>query len=323
VPSPSSTDPSRARACDGRVAALVAATIAVTAPAGLSAQVRDQPPTQLAYTFLGGFRYNPLGVILHFDGTHRLRLYEGHGDLTRQNFVGAGVHVAASPTWARVGPRIELQPLTILHLWASYELAGYFGTFDSLASFPSPRADFSDSAIGRRELAGATASYATTGTQFRLGATVQVKLGPIALRSVFQAVRGDFGLEREDRVYYDQSYDVLMPDGAFVLMNDADLLFVSEELVAGIRYTVAKPLYGAEHHASGEVPGGPGNHLQRLGPILIYRLATDVGTHFDQPSLILLVQWHLRHRYRTGADVSQALPYIGAAFMVTGDLLAD
>jgi hypothetical protein len=36
--------------------------------------------------------------------------------------------------------------------------------------------------------------------------------------------------------------------------------------------------------------------------------------------VILLAQWWLSHRYRTGRDVSQGVPLLGIAFQFNGEL---
>ena len=39
-----------------------------------------------------------------------------------------------------------------------------------------------------------------------------------------------------------------------------------------------------------------------------------------KPTLYLLAQWWVKHRYRTGQEVSQGLPMIVLGFSFTGDL---
>ena len=58
----------------------------------------------------------------------------------------------------------------------------------------------------------------------------------------------------------------------------------------------------------------------RLGPLFTYRFNEDTSGPFQQPTAILAVNWWLRHRYRTGQRVPQAVPYVMAAFSFSGDL---
>jgi len=37
--------------------------------------------------------------------------------------------------------------------------------------------------------------------------------------------------------------------------------------------------------------------------------------------VLVLAQWHLQHRFRTGEDVTAALPCLAVAFQFVGDLL--
>src|SRR5690606_19363171 len=155
------------------------------------------------------------------------------------NFVGIGVIPTLSPAFARIGPIIELQPASVLQLWASYEVFRYFGTFGFLQSFASPPADFSDSEIQRRRdpPAGEPAPpYAATGPQLNLGATGQIKIGHIAIRNLFRAMRPDYDARAGDRVVYDILFDVLVPNGGWFVNNDLDALWVTDfGLAAGAR----------------------------------------------------------------------------------------
>jgi hypothetical protein len=36
---------------------------------------------------------------------------------------------------------------------------------------------------------------------------------------------------------------------------------------------------------------------------------------------VLITSWYLKHRYRTGQDVSQAVPYVVLGFAFTSDLV--
>ena len=47
----------------------------------------------------------------------------------------------------------------------------------------------------------------------------------------------------------------------------------------------------------------------------------EPGEAFNKPTILLLVNWYLDHRWRTGADVSQAFPYIVLGFAFSGDLI--
>ncbi|MFT5358385.1 MAG: hypothetical protein ACI9KE_005623, partial [Polyangiales bacterium] len=256
--------------------------------------------------------------------SYRFRLFESESDILKQNFVGIGLTGAASPAWGRFGVLAEVQPLTILRLYAQYEFIGNFGTFDLFASFPSATSDFSDSAIDERTDQEGTEAYATTGALLTLGATLQLKVGPIAVRSLFRAVHTNYDTREGDRVYYDQIYDMLMPDDGWMVVNDLDVFLVLEpgsyQLAVGGRWTYSHSFYReGDHFDAGE--NVPNNDIHRVGPIVAWTLNQDPGARFDRPTLILLMQWHAKHRWRTGEDVSTALPYIGLAFSFQGDLL--
>ena len=47
------------------------------------------------------------------------------------------------------------------------------------------------------------------------------------------------------------------------------------------------------------------------------------GVFFNNPTAILIVNWWLEHPYRTGQEVSQAVPYIVLGFAFNGDIWVE
>lgn len=294
------------------LACTVALVLSGSSPAG--AQVLPQPERELFYMNLTALRVNPLGLVDLAELSYRRRLYRSESDALTQNFVGLGIAPGISPAWGRLGVLVEVQPLTLLRLWASFEAIGYFGSFDLMASFPSATADFSDTAIEERAQDDATTSYATTGTQLNLGATLQVKVGPVALRNLLRVFRPSFDLRDGDRVFYDQLFDVLVPDERWTIVDDTDVLWVSDfGLTAGLRWSLAIPMYEAQGHA---------NDIHRIGLLAAYTLTKDPGGRLESSTAVLIAQWHVKHRWRSGEDVSQAMPYLALALQLRGNLLA-
>lgn len=307
---------------------LIFIALLITQASTAFAQVDPQPAQSIAYRNITAVRVNPLGLVNFARASYRFRLYESESDVLKQNYVGIGAAGGISPAWGRIGILAEVQPLTILRLYAQYEFIGYYGTFDLFASFPSATSDFSDSTIGTRAEQDATEAYSTTGSLLTLGATLQLKVGPIAVRSLFRAARTNYTLRSGDRVYYDQIFDMLMPDNGWMVVNDLDVLAVLQpgttQLAAGIRWSYSHSFYNDEHFTGpADQAAAPNNDIHRIGPLLAWQIRNNPGARFDRPTLILLAQWHLKHRWRTGADVTQALPYIGLAFSFQGDLLGD
>ncbi|MBW2461717.1 MAG: hypothetical protein JRH11_08720, partial [Deltaproteobacteria bacterium] len=193
----------------------------------LAQELAPQPELSVYYNNITAGRFNPLGFVDFFDATARLRLFESDSDALTQNYVGLGVAGGASPAWARVGVLAILQPLTILQFYARYLFVGYFSSFNLFASFDSAEADFSDTAIAERSDSPATPNYATYGAEFTAGARLQLKVGPIAVRDHVRGVHASMNMERGDVTFYDQIYDMLMPNDGWMLMNDLHVLYVS------------------------------------------------------------------------------------------------
>ena len=300
--------------------------LAVTAPA--SAQMlRDGPPPQHRVVYRNSLvlRTNPLGLLDDARISYRYRLYLSESPALRDNFIGIGLAPAASPAFGRVGLLAEFQPLSVLGFYAIFEQVFYFGGLNFLQSFPSARSEFGDALLEQRgELPPGSAlrNYSTSGNQLTLGANLQLKVGPLVGRSQLRVVRPDYELREGDRVFYDIFYDVLAPDRGWFYTNDADLLYQTElGLTFGLRWTVTHAFYGPEHFEPGEPQENLNGPMHRLGPILAYTFFQKDGAIFNSPTVLLMANWWLSHRYRTGQEVSRAMPMIAAGVAFTGDLL--
>jgi hypothetical protein len=283
------------------------------------------PEEQLVYRNLSVARLNPLGLIDLGQVTYRHRLYASDRVAFEQNHFGFGLAPSVSPAFARLGLVAELKPASFLELFASYEFIRYFGGFNFLQSFASPYADYSDTRLrelGALEDGDPRRSYAASGRQLNLGATLQFKLGPVAVRNIARFMRADMDLRDGDRVFYDILFDALAPDRGWYVNNDLDVLWVSDSgLTLGLRHTLTHAFYGPEHYAPGEDASTNPNHpSHRLGPMIAYSFWKGRGGAFDDPTLLTVLGWWLDHRWRTGADVSRAAPFFIVGFSFTGDL---
>lgn len=282
------------------------------------------PKDQVLFRSTNLLRYNPLGLITDNQITWRHRLYVDDSVLLRDNFFGIGLAPQVSAAFARIGAVFELQPLSVLRLWGNAEVVGYFGSFDLFQSFEHANSTFSDTEISRRgdlPAGDPLKNGPTWGTQLTLGADLQFKVGPMAVRNLFRVVRGDYQMREGDSVYYDQFYDVLAPNRGVFVNNDTDVLYITDfGLIAGLRMNTTMPFYGAEHHVAGETEHENGPTL-RAGPLVTYTFFDDERAVLNKPTLLLSTQWYAFHRYRTGADVSRLVPYVVVGLQFSGDLL--
>ncbi|MRG91996.1 hypothetical protein [Polyangium spumosum] len=311
-------------------AALAALVTLSTAPDAEAQTYRNGPPPQhrIVYSDLTLFRWNPLGLITDARFVYRYRLYKSESPALRDNFIGIGVAPSLSGAFARGGPTIQIQPASFLQLWALYEGIGYFGAFNFLQSYATADAtkvNYSDTEIERRgDLADGNPekNYSTTGTQLIVGSNLQFKVGPIAARNLFRFGRPDMKLRQGDRVFYDIFYDLLVGDGGFWYSSDTDLLFqgLDNRLTVGFRWTTGRAFYNDEHFAPGDDKDRAPGAIHRVGPIAAWTFTKPDGAAFE-PTVLLVANWWLKSPYRTGQDVSQAVPYIIVALNITGDLL--
>jgi hypothetical protein len=302
-------------------AAALALGALAAAGAAISSPTATPPTHRLLYRSTTVARINPVGLFSEARFGYRRRLFDSENALLRDTFAGFGLAGIASPALAAIAPSLEFQPLTVFQLTASYNANLYFGNFGHLQSFPSPNSPASDSDRERGEEQGR--AYRAPRGHFIIQPLLQVKVGSVAARSAtrFMYVLGD--LRNNDRVWYDPIVDLLMPRRGWAIANDTDLVTITPwGLTAGLRYSMARAFYGAGDFAPGEQPETPATRtIQRVGPLVSYTFYDRPGATFNTPTAFLLAQWWFDHPYRTGQDVSQAVPYLIIGFSFSGDVI--
>src|SRR5262245_4645525 len=86
------------------------------------------PRYQLLMTSVLGGSYNPEGVEEQVRLGMQMLLHRSEHPALSDNFVFVGVSPRVNPVMARVGPSIEIQPLTVFNLKIDVEFVDYFGT---------------------------------------------------------------------------------------------------------------------------------------------------------------------------------------------------
>jgi hypothetical protein len=290
---------------------------AISPPAALEEEI---PSLRLTITNLLVGRVNPLGLEDQLRIGLQQKLYDSPSPALRDNFLFFGGVPKLNPAFLKVGPAIEFQPASVFNLKIAAELFHWFGTFGYMQSFGSPVANWSDSALDRGKDAGR--NYVTTGAHVIIEPTVRVKFGPIALINRFAAEYWNMGVHPDDTVFYEPTNDTLIPARGWVLNNDLDLLYLTKfRFVAGVRYSVVAPQYSPNDFRPGEEAPAYLNRQQRIGPLFAYTFFRRGYAHFDQPTLVLILNWYVEHRFRTGEDVNQGIPYGVLAFAFTSDFI--
>ncbi len=273
-----------------------------------------EPSSRLMYTTLAVFRYNPLGLQEQATLQWRWRLVDKPGVLWDSTHFSIGPMVRVTPAFVAAGPQLQIQPIALLRLRAAYEGIQYFGSFSQIRSFPTADSEWSDDRLSADGDAGL--HYAARGGVLTTEALVQAKVGPIAVRTSLQGYRASLGLDAGDIAYYDQMLDALVPNGGWTIRNEADVLYSSDKLSAGLRWSWTNPV-----HTGAGVGGVGDENTHRLGPLIAYSFKDEVaGKTFSKPTLLIISQWHLSHPYRAGQTSSQALPLMMIGFAGVGDL---
>jgi hypothetical protein len=286
------------------------------------------PKHRIVYSNLLVARLNPLGVEDRLSIGYQYRLYDKPGKLFDGSYLGVSFDPVVSPAMTRIGPTLTVQPLAILRFTAHWGLLQHFGTFQFLQSYDSPYVNYSKFEQDANE----ANKYAPTGVQGQLGALFQVKFGPIAMRSDTNFFRNDvFGLRGDDDLWYDIRNDMLVAAHGWHMTNDSDLIYLSKfGLTAGIRASTVKAFYPEDVYEPGERIRDPNGPTFRVGPLLAYTFFDRPEKRFNRPTLLVIANWWVKHRYRTGSDEAietgsigdsvVGMPYIVIGFAFNGDL---
>ncbi|MGK0360468.1 MAG: hypothetical protein ACI9U2_002781 [Bradymonadia bacterium] len=284
-------------------------------------------PHRPYYQSVSVFRLNPLGLISRFQVGYMYKLWGNPkvdpsaplGEKIKQGtYLKAAFNTQASPGLLRPGIILEAVPIALLRLSARLEQHTYWGAFNLITSDDTPTAPHDEDTLGDAR------SYGTTGWSARLDARVQIKLGPIAVRSELRAEYQSLNLEGDDTVYYEAILDTLVANDGWSLITDTDVLyFAGPKWIIGARHTWTKAIFDADDFLPGEDPDSANTNavLHRLGPAIIYRIDNDkTGTLFNQPTVFLITQFWLNHDSRAGQNVTRAFPYTLIGFAFNGDL---
>lgn len=290
-------------------------------PAAAQEQTEQMLPARhrILYSSLLAARLNPLGLEEQLNVGYHMRLYNNPKVLWRDCFVGFDLTPVFNPAQVRLGGQITVRPIAVLILSARYSFLGWFKTFEYLQSYSSPHEDYSDSAldVGKEN----DQHYATTGSQLQLQAQVLGKVGPVVLRNDLKFFHNQVNLQGNDRLFYSITIDAMVPDGGWAMSNDTDLVYLSNfGLVAGVRNTVVHAFYRDGDFNAGESTDNPNTPHVRVGPIVAYVFYDKPDRWFNKPTVLVILNWYVKHRFRTGTDVNQGIPYLILGFKFGGDL---
>ncbi|MDB4968342.1 MAG: hypothetical protein JWN44_4031 [Myxococcales bacterium] len=290
------------------------------------------PKNRLVLQNLFVVRLNPVGIEDQIRFGWQQRISDKMSPLFRDTFWFAGIAPKINPAFVKLGPSLELQPLSVFNLRLAAEYVGWFSTFGYLQSFGSPLDEYFERSL--KQAQDANRNYATNGVHVMIEPLLQAKIGPIAIRNKLSLEYWYMSVHSGDTVFYDATLDTLVPANGWVLANDLDVLYINAKyrFVAGVRYSVVKPLFAQSDFRAGEDRSKDDNDHQRIGPLLAYTFFDHPGFgRFNKPTVLLIANWYLDHRYRTGREDIALLPslyargggipYIVLGFAFQSDLL--
>lgn len=288
---------------------LLCATI-LSAPTPASA---DDSRHAIVWKDTTAFRYNPLGLVSAAEFEYRLRMFNNSATLFN-NYISLAATPVISPAFTRLGAKLEVMPLALLSLSVKYEYIQHFGTFDYLQSFPDQNADYSDAALKANADNGE--NYAGSGTQLSFGGLLQAAVGPVAVRTRATLFHTKYNVEPgTDTVVYDILLDNVLPADGWSITNELDVLYMRRALIAGVRHTFTRAF-------TEKIADDQNQAHHRLGPLILYEVYRKPKDRaLNSIKVLGLFQWYLAHRYRTGQETTQALPYLGVGAIFEGTFL--
>lgn len=265
------------------------------------------------------FRANPLGAVDELTLAYRLQLSMKDALLFADTYLLAGGHVFMTPAFVRAGPVLEIQPLAVLNLSATYDFIQTFNSFGQTQSYPSASSPVGPDDI-KRKLKGGE-HYPTRGQMLTLSGVFQFKVKQIAMRNIVKGYWTQMRLRGGDRVFYDPALDMAAPRRGWTLTYDADLIYLFDfGLSLLVRNSLTHAFYRRDDFLPGEPVSQPNGPTLRIGPAAAYTFFDRAGVRFNKPSVFFLAQWWYRHRFRTGEQTSPGIPYIALGFQFEGDL---
>jgi hypothetical protein len=257
-----------------------------------------QPVNRFYITSLITARYNPIGLYTQNRLMYSHRLIDSSSPLLNETFIASGPFLGLTPTAVRVGPTIEVQPLSVFNFRATYTFVRIFGLFKNLQSFDRTDASFSDKALQENS----DDAYGTNGHHFLLEPALRMKVGSIAARVKVNIHYFAMQLKGSDTCFYDQPLDTLVRNKKVFFTNDSDLLYIKDRLTLGIRYS--------------GVFTGPGSSHSRIGPVAAWAFNRNEYGAFNRPTLLCALGWYLDHPSRMGP-----VPYVLAGFFFSSDFI--
>jgi hypothetical protein len=277
------------------------------------------PARRLNIDHFVGAGYNPMVAEYRTRYNYTLRQGQSEELLWRDTFLSLGGQVRLNPAYTAVGPLVQWQPIAVFNLRALVDAYGFFGTVGLLQSFRSPLDDYSD--VLQRTRAAAGENYRTTGWHAMLQPTLQAQLGPVAVQSIFTIDYFDIRLRGGDTLWFDAGPDTLQPGRGWVLTEEVNLVYLAGPWAVGGNFRYVLPLYTQEHFRPGEDRRAVDNSAMRAGLLVAYTFFDGGYSVFNHPAVFATATWHLRHRYRTGAETDQAIPFIALGFAFQQDFI--
>ena len=283
-----------------------------------SSELMPYPRHRLTYGLMAAGRYNAVGALLEPELRYRFRLHDSAAPLKREAHLGIALAPSFTPYVSRVGALLIVKPFAVLELEAGYFFNGWYGTLGHVQSFEHVEdehyiSDKPGEAKGPHE--------STIGHEVYLRLRLLAALGPFAFSNATSGIYTSQSLRGDAPLYYHAVLDILAPNNGWLLANDSDLVFISPfGLIVGVRFSAIHAFFRDEHFLDGKKHDNKATPILSFGPLATYTFYDHPESLLNKPTIIVMIQWWLRHPYRAGEEMGRQVPSIGLAFRMEGDL---
>jgi hypothetical protein len=289
--------------------------------------IANQSHAEIAFSNQFALRYNPLGLQDELYFGYKKKLFKAPKNklLFGKSYIWTGALIRVNPQFAHFGGFIRTLPIAILELQAS--AVGVLGFSDSKSV-----QDKSYFTAATRQASAEAGSITDNGWIATLKARLQYKKDAIAIRSAHLFRHLSIDGESTSGMFYDQNLDLVLPFNSWAYQTDTDLLYADDnkQWVLGLRHTYARSLSDVAQPST-SLAAQPNeaqlHEIHRAGPLFAWKFKQKASAKSKKSkdplkhALLILSQWHIKHRLRTGNPTPGAIPYFAVAYVVSGTVL--
>ncbi len=259
--------------------------------------------------------YNLLGLRILSDIGYRWRLYASQSKALQQNFIMLGPTVILTPAFQELGAFVTVQPATIFTLRGMYrfrfQVPTFFSgaVFEDVARFDQALTGVTGHIDGENRLRTKIEEVQNQNDGRRVLPMSHILSVEAVLRFQFKGLTALFFLRyakwwsthgQTDRfgAFYEPGVDILMNNDEHLITINGLLGYQWKSLLFFASTNFVRAFNSQQQN-------------WRMGPGVRWTIAPNWGP-FKKPNLLLVLNWHIEHRWRAAAF--DGVPLVAIAF---------